>query len=108
MANGNRTTSTPRRATAAKASASPKEIICRLEDKASAEAYGIGHLAELMELMGDCVGTPSNRLSSMEQQELGLRIEYLARLIKRHAGAINTALEEIRYTAEQARMEGAA
>jgi hypothetical protein len=108
MANRNRTTSTPRRATAAKAPPNPKEIIYRLEDQASEEAYGIGHLAELMELMGDTVGTPSNRLSSMEQQELGLRIEYLARLIKRHAAAINTALEEIRYTAEQAPMGGAA
>jgi hypothetical protein len=108
MAKDNRTTPTARRATAAKASASPKEIICRLEDEASAEAYGIGHLAELMELMGDCVGTPGNRLSSVEQCELGLRIEYLASLIKRHAEAINTALGEIRYTAEQARMGGAA
>jgi hypothetical protein len=108
MAKQKHTTSTPRRATAAKATSSPKEIICRLEDKASEEAYGIGHLAELMELMGDHVGTPSNRLSSVEQQELGLRIEYLAGLVKRHAEAINTALGDIRYTAEQARMGGAA
>ena len=48
MAKNNRTTSTPRRATAAKAPPSPKEIICRLEDEASAEAYGLGHLSELM------------------------------------------------------------
>jgi hypothetical protein len=108
MANRNRTTSTPRRATAVKATPSPKEIICRLEDKAAAEAYGIGHVAELMELMGDTVGRPGNRLSSVEQCELGLRIEYMAGLIKRHAEAINTALGEIRYTAEQARMGGAA
>jgi hypothetical protein len=108
MAKAKLTTSTPRRATAAKAAPNPKEIICRLEDKAAAEAYGIGHLAELMELMGDCVGTPSHRLSSVEQCELGLRIEYMAGLIKRHAEAINTALGEIRYTAEQARMGGAA
>jgi hypothetical protein len=108
MAKGNRTTSTPRRATAAKAAPNPKEIICRLEDKAAEEAYGIGHLAELMELMGGRVGLPSNRLSSVEQQELGLRIEYLAGLIKRHAEVIGNALGEIRYTAEQARMGGAA
>jgi hypothetical protein len=44
----------------------------------------------------------------MEQQELGLRIEYLGGLIKRHAEAIGTALGDIRYTAEQARMGGAA
>jgi len=66
MAKGN-TTPKPRRATAAKATPNPKEIICRLEDKAAAEAYGIGHLAELMELMGDTVGRPGNRLSSVEQ-----------------------------------------
>jgi hypothetical protein len=60
-----------------------------------------------MELMGDRVGTPSNRLSSVEQSELGLRIEYLAGLIKRHAETINTALGDIRWTAEQARMGGA-
>jgi hypothetical protein len=108
MAKANRTTSTPRRATAAKAASNPKEIICRLEDKAAEDAYGIGHLAELMELMGDTVGRPGNRLSSMEQQELGLRIEYLAGLVKRHAEVISTALGDIRHTAEQARMGGAA
>jgi hypothetical protein len=108
MAKANRTTSTPRRATAAKATPNPKEVICRLEDQASEEAYGIGHLAELMELMGDCVGTPGGRFTSLELQELGLRIEYLARTLKRHAEAISTALGEIRYTAEQARMGGAA
>jgi hypothetical protein len=100
MAKQKHTTSTARRATAAKAAPSPKEIICRLEDKASAEAYGLGHLAELMELMGDCVGTPGARWTSIEQQEIGLRIEYLGALIKRHAEAINSALGDIRAAAE--------
>jgi hypothetical protein len=108
MAKAKLTTSTPRRATAAKAEPSPKDIICRLEDQASEEAYGIGHLAELMELMGDRVSTAGAGLTSLERQELGLRIEYMARTFKRHAEAINTALGEIRYTAEQARMGGAA
>ena len=50
MAKDNRTTSTPRRATAAKAAPDPKEIICRLEDEAEEEAYGLGHIADVMEL----------------------------------------------------------
>ena len=108
MAKANRTTSTPRRATAAKAAPNPKEIICRLEDQAEEEAYGIGHIADLMELLGDHVSIPGNRLSSLEQQKLGLRIEYLAGLIRRHAEVIGNALGEIRFAAEQARMEGAA
>jgi hypothetical protein len=107
MAKNNRTTSTPRRATAAKPAPNPKDIICRLEDQAAEEAYGIGHIAALVELMGDRVGTPANRLSSVEQSEHGMRIAYLAGLIKRHAEVIGTALGEIRYTAEQARMGGA-
>ena len=108
MAKDNRTTSTPRRATTAKAAPNPKEIICRLEDQAEEEAYGIGHIADLMELLGDHVSIPGNRLSSLEQQKLGLRIEYLAGLIRRHAEVIGNALGEIRFAVEQARMGGAA
>src|SRR5580704_5666710 len=96
MASSNRTTSTPRRATAAKAASSPKEIICRLEDEVSAEAYGLGHLGELMELMGDCVGTPGAGWTNLQMQQIGLRIEYMAGLVKRHAEVIGKALGEIR------------
>jgi hypothetical protein len=53
MAKGNRTTSTARRATAAKATPSPTETICRLEDEASAEAIGktLGEIRNTAERM---------------------------------------------------------
>jgi len=40
----------------------------------------------------------------MEMQAIGLRIEYLGGLVKRHAEAIGSALVEIRTAAEH--MEG--
>jgi hypothetical protein len=49
---------------------------------------------------------PPARNSSIEQQDIGLRIEYLGRLVKRHAEAIGGALVEIRSIAES--MEGGA
>jgi hypothetical protein len=107
MANRNRTTSTPRRATAAKAAPNPKEIICRLKDEASAEAYGLGHLGELMELFGDCVSTPYAGWTNMQMQQIGLRIEYMAGLVKGHAEAIGKTLEEIRDTAGRMQEGGA-
>jgi hypothetical protein len=51
MAKGNRTTSTARRATAAKATPSPTETICRLEDEASAEA--IGNMADIDDMVDE-------------------------------------------------------
>jgi hypothetical protein len=108
MAKANRTTSTPRRATAAKATPSRKEIICRLEDEATAEAYGLGHLGELMELFGDCVSTPHAGWTNLQMQQIGLRIEYMAGLVKRHAEAIGKTLVDIRTTAERMTKGGAA
>jgi hypothetical protein len=102
-----KTTSTSRRATAATAAPSPKEILCRLEDQAHAEVFGLGHLSELMELMGECVGTPGAGWTNMQMQHIGLRIEYLGGLVKRHAEAIGNALVEIRTTAEQMEKRGA-
>jgi len=96
MAKDNRTTSPARRASVATAT------ICQLEDEAHAEAFGLQHLAALMMLMGENVGTPGAGLTDMATQELGLRIEYLASLIKRHADVISAALVDIRTTAEQA------
>jgi hypothetical protein len=108
MAKQKHTTSTARRATAAKAAPSPKEIICRLEDIASAEAYGLGHLAELMEVWGDHVGTPYAGWSNMDMQQIGLRIEYLGATVKRHAEAIGDTLQDIRNAAERLQRGGAA
>jgi hypothetical protein len=55
MAKAKRTTSPSRRATVATGKA--KELICNLEYEAHTEVFGLGHLSELIELMGDCVGT---------------------------------------------------
>jgi hypothetical protein len=109
MAKGNSTTSTPRRATAAKAtlaSAQASTRICGLEDDAHAEVFCLGHLAELLEL-GDHVGTPHAGWSNMDMQEIGLRIEYLGGLVKRHADAIGLTLGEVRSTAERLQKGGA-
>jgi hypothetical protein len=107
MAANHRTTSTPRRATAAKATSSPSQILCRLEDAAHAEVFGLQHLAELMELMGDCVGTPGASWTDLQMQHIGLRIEYCSALVKRHADEISTALIKIRATAERLQRGGA-
>jgi hypothetical protein len=71
MAKGNRTTSTPRGASVANATLAAVERIYRLEDKAAAEAFGLGHLAELMELFGDHVGTPPAVWSNLDMQQIG-------------------------------------
>jgi hypothetical protein len=47
MAIGNRTTSTARRATVAKATSAAKERICQPEDKTEAQACGLGHLVPI-------------------------------------------------------------
>ena len=107
MAKAKRTTSTARRATAAKAASRPSQILCRLEDEAHAEVFGLQHLAELMELMGDCVGTPGAGWDNMEMQKIGLRIEYLGELVKRHAERIGRTLIDIRTTAERMQRGGA-
>jgi hypothetical protein len=110
MAKGNRTTSTARRATAAKATLSLSQVsesLCRLEDEASVEVFGLEHLSVLMELMGDCVGTPGAGWDNMEMQKIGLRIEYLGELVKRHAEPIGRTLIDIRTTAERMQRGGA-
>ena len=107
MAKGNRTTSTARRATAAKATSSPSQILCRLEDEAHAEVFGLQHLSELMELMGDCVGTPGASWTDLQMQHIGLRIEYCSALVKRHADEISKTLGDIRDTAERLQRGGA-
>jgi len=107
MAKGNRTTSTARRATAAKATFRPSDILCRLEDEAHAEVFGLQHLSELMGVWGDHVGTPYAGWSNMDMQEIGNRIEYLGGLVKRHADAISNTLGEVRSTAERLPKAGA-
>jgi hypothetical protein len=107
MANGNRTTSTPRGASVANATKAATDLICQLEDKASTEAFGLGQLAELMEVWGDHIGTPYAGWSNLDMQQIGLRIEYLGGVVKRHAQAIGGLLGDMRDAAERLHRGGA-
>jgi hypothetical protein len=69
--------------------------------------FGLQHLSELMELLGDCVGTPGASWTDLQMQHIGLRIEYLGGLVKRHADAISLTLGEVRDTAERLQRGGA-
>jgi hypothetical protein len=109
-AKGNNTASRAPRASVAIVTFTPAkaaEIICRLEDKACVEAYGLGHLAELLLLFGDHVGTPGAGWTNLDTQEIGNRVEYLGEQVKRHAAAIGDILGEMRHTAERMQKGGA-
>jgi hypothetical protein len=88
----------------AKTTTDTKTLLCDLEDEAHAEVFGLGHVSALMVTWGEEVSAPGKALSDMEMQAIGLRIEYLGGLVKRHAEAIGSALVEIRTAAEH--MEG--
>jgi hypothetical protein len=107
MAKGNRTTSTARRATAAKATQESVERLCRLEDEGSAEVEHLRHLSALMAAWADDVGCPGKRWSGMEMQDIGLRIESLAEMVKRHAELCGRAWMDVRITAERITKGGA-
>ena len=107
MAKANRTTSTARRATAAKATKAAVEKLCRLEDEGFAEVENLRHLSALMALWGDHVGGPGKGWSDMEMQEIGLRIESLAEMVKRHAELCGRAWMDVRQTVEQMTKWGA-
>jgi hypothetical protein len=108
MAKGNRTTSTPRRATAAKATLAAAKTLCRLEDEGFAEVENLRHLSALMALWGDHVSGPGKGWTDMEMQEIGLRIESLAEMVKRHAELCGRAWMDVRTTAERMTKGGAA
>jgi hypothetical protein len=95
----------------AKVTFTPREaakVICGLEDDAHAEAFGLQHLGELMAIWGEHVGSPGADWDGMETQQIGLRIEYLGSLVKRHADAIIDMVGEIRNTAERMAWKGGA
>jgi|HubBroStandDraft_6_1064221.scaffolds.fasta_scaffold90672_3 hypothetical protein len=104
----NHTASTTRGASVANATKAATDLICQLEDKAATEAFGLGHLAELMEVWGDHVGTPYADWSNKDMQQIGLRIEYLGGVVKRHAEAIGATLQDMRNAAERLQRGGAA
>ena len=89
MAKDKLTTSTPCRATAAKATRAAVEKLCRLEDEGFAEVENLRHLSALMALWGDHLGG-----------DIGLRIESVAEMVKRHAELCGRAWMEVRVTAE--------
>ena len=107
MAKQKHTTSTAHPATMANATKAATDLICQLEDKAATEAFGLGHLAELMEVWGDHVGTPYAGWSNLDMQRIGLRIEYIGGIVKRHAEAIGELVGDMRNAAEQLQREGA-
>jgi hypothetical protein len=107
MAKQKHTTSTPRRATAAKATKAAVEKLCRLEDEGFAEVENLRHLSALMALWGDHVSGPGKDWSDMEMQEIGLRIESLAEMVKRHAELCGRAWMDVRTTAERMTKGGA-
>jgi hypothetical protein len=97
MAKGNRTTSTSRRATAAKATPAASvskatDTIRRDAERATDQQYNLGHLAALLAMVGDEIGTPFADRPTLEWQELGCRVEYLAAQLKRHTADLATAL----------------
>jgi hypothetical protein len=51
---------------------------------------------------------PGADWDGMETQQIGLRIEYLGGLVKRHADAISDMVGEIRNTAERMAWKGGA
>ena len=107
MAKGNRTTSTAGRATAAKATQEAVKRLCRLEDEGFAEVEHLRHLSALMATWGDIVGSPGKGSSDMEMQQIGLRIESLAEMVKRHADLCGRAWMDVRITAERMTKGGA-
>jgi hypothetical protein len=75
MAKGNRTTSTARRATAAKPTSNESQILCRLEDEAHAEVFGLQHLSELMNSWAIMSARLTPAGPNMDMQNIGNRIE---------------------------------
>ena len=108
MAKGNRTTSARPAPRVAKATKAAVEKLCRLEDAGFAEVENLRHLSALMALWGDHVGSPAKGWSDMEMQEIGLRIESLAEMVKRHAELCGRAWMDVRQTAERMTKGGAA
>ena len=101
MAKGKRTTTSKARRASVANVTKATATICRLEDKAHAEVFGLQHLAALMALMAEHVGGPGKDWSDMEMQEIGNRIEYLGGLVRRHADVTSDTLGEMRSTAER-------
>lgn len=59
------------------------------------ERFKIGHAVALLEMLGEHIGRPGVCPDDLECQELGLRVEYLAQQIGRHAEDLHKELRKI-------------
>ena len=102
MAKGNRTTSKACPASGAKVTLSPAlaaDILRRTEQRARDQQHNLGHLAALLAMLGDEIGTPHAKRPTLEWQELGLRVEYLAAQISQHTYDLARALDGVEMVA---------
>lgn len=61
--------------------------------EAMEQRFRLGHLANLLKSLGDEIGTlPAERVS-LDCQDLGLRVEYVADLLAEHADTLGEALD---------------
>jgi hypothetical protein len=64
-------------------------------ESASEQRFNLGHLGRLLLSLGDEIGTPHSGRTDLEWQDLGLRVEYLAKVLLDHVDALDEALEVI-------------
>jgi hypothetical protein len=103
MAKRNRTASTPRRATAAKATILPADlaadILGRTEEACRREQYNLHHAASLLLMLGQQIGEPSANWRGDSLCELGLRAEYIAAQILEHTRELGRKLDAVNMVA---------
>jgi hypothetical protein len=59
------------------------------------QALRIGHAVALLAMLGEHIGRTGLCPEDLECQRLGLRVEYLAEQIERHAADLNAELQKI-------------
>jgi len=99
---GGRFTSKACPASGAKVTLSPAlaaDILRRTEQRARDQQHNLGHLAALLAMLGDEIGTPHAKRPTLEWQELGLRVEYLAAQISQHTYDLARALDGVEMVA---------
>lgn len=64
-------------------------------EAASEQRYNLGHLGRLLLSLGEHIGRPCADRTSLEWQDLGLRVEYVAKTMLGHVKALDEALNVI-------------
>jgi len=64
-------------------------------EEASRQRFNLGHLAKLLLSLGGEIGKPHADRDSLEWQDLGLRVEYLANQLQDHVEALDEAIDVI-------------